>query len=178
MVRLLRPLIARRLRQPKAGAASTLAPNQPRGPFAELVEAFGDLPLAANLRDTIDAAWAPSTLSQQLKALVFAVVARGIGCAPAEHEAVRLAVDAGRTPEQIANDLAHLSGAGLDDLEQAAASLARESIWYRPASLQRHARSIRSRFSRQQFVELVGLTALANAVCRLCVTAEIARQPA
>ena len=44
---------------------------------------------------------------------------------------------------------------------------ARETIWYRPAEIQRQARSVRDRVTAEPFVDLVGTVALANAVCRL-----------
>jgi hypothetical protein len=43
----------------------------------------------------------------------------------------------------------------------------RETVWYRTPSVQRHAHRIRPRFSAEEFLEFVGIAALANAVCRL-----------
>jgi alkylhydroperoxidase family enzyme len=113
-------------------------------------------------------------LSVRLKALVFGVVARGIACPAAERESVRLLVADGMSPDQVDHTLAHLSGAGLDPGEESALALARESIWYQPAPLQRRARTTREHFTREQFVELIGITALANAVCRLSVAVDLA----
>jgi hypothetical protein len=106
-------------------------------------------------------------LSTRTKALVFAVVAHGIGCARCEREAVRLLAAEGLTAAQVEHALAHLGGPELTELECAAAALARESIWYRPAQIQRHLRSIRTLCTREQLVELIGSAALANMVCRL-----------
>jgi alkylhydroperoxidase family enzyme len=170
-----RPLIAGRIRPRRATAPAFLTAEQRSGPFAEFVNALDGLPVAARLRSIIDAAWRDSALSPRVKALIFAVVAHGIACAPAEREAVRLLVAEGVAPQHVPQVLAHLSAPDLDPLEQAAAALARESIWYRPAELQRHARLLRPRFTRQQFVELIGLAALANAICRLAVALELAQ---
>jgi alkylhydroperoxidase family enzyme len=175
-VRLLRPLIAKRVGRRRAAAGEFLRPEQREGPFAEFVNALDGLPAAPRLRAVIDGALGPTALSTRLKALVFAVVARGIACAPAEREAVRLLVAAGMSPDQVEHTLAHLSGSELDPLEQSAVALARESIWYQPAHLQRLARSIRPHFTRAQFAELIGITALANAVCRLAVAVDMAQQ--
>ena len=92
-----------------------------------------------------------------------------------ETEARRLLVEEGQTPEAIDQTLAHLSGAGVSALDAAAATLARESIWVRPAQIQRYARSIRSLFTPEQFIELLGIAALANTVCRLGVAVDIAQ---
>ncbi len=173
-MRLVRPLIARKMRPRRATEQVVLRSEQRRGPFAEIVCALDGLPIAARLRDIIDDAWASSILPRRTKALVFAVVGRGIRCGISEREGIRLLTEEGLSPAEVDDVLAHL-GSGLDEHERAAASLARESIWYRPASLQRHARAIRDRFSRAEFVELIGLTALANMVCRLGITVEMDR---
>jgi alkylhydroperoxidase family enzyme len=175
-VRLLRPLIAPRLRPRRVTQCSPLPPAQRQGPFAEFVNALDGLPAAAHLRAMIDALWGGQGLRPATKALIFAVVARGIGCAPAEREAVRLLIDAGMSADRVESALAHLAGPDLDRVDACAASLARESIWYRPAQLQRHARAIRAQCSREQFVELIGVTALANMVCRLTPALELAHQ--
>lgn len=176
-VRVFRPLIAQILRR-RAAHAIVLSPEQRQGPFAEFVNAFDGLPAAPRLRSVLDQAWRSPALPARVKAFVFAVVARGIACVPAEREAVRLLLAEGMTSEQIEPALAHLAGPDLDPLEQSAVALARESIWYRPAPLQRLARSISTQLTRLQFVELVGATALANAVCRLSVALEPADSPA
>jgi hypothetical protein len=129
------------------------------------------------LRAVIDDAWNSSVLSRPTKALVFAVVARGIGDRSSEEEARRLLGDEGQSPEAIDQALAHLSGPGLAPLDAAAASLARESIWVRPAQVQRLARSIRKVCTAEQFIELIGLAALANLVCRLGIAADLAQSP-
>ena len=175
-IRLLRPLIVLRVRPRRADARNLLTAAQRSGPFAEIVNALDGLPGAARLRDTIDAAWMSPVLSRRTKALVFAVVARGIGCTSCEPEAVRLLAAEGLAPPQIEHALAHLGGPELSQVDCAAAALARESIWYRPAHIQRHLRSIRSLFTREQLVELIGVAALANAVCRLGVAVDIERQ--
>ena len=175
-VRLLRPLIASRVRRRRVAQCPPLPPAQREGPFAEFVNALDGLPAAGHLRAMIDALWGGQSLRPSTKALIFAVVARGIACAPAEREAVRLLIDAGMSADRVQTALAHFAGPDLDRVDACAASLARESIWYRPAQLQRHARAIRAQCTREQFIELIGVTALANMVCRLTPALEMARQ--
>ena len=107
-------------------------------------------------------------------ALIFAVVARGIGCALSEREACALLVAEGLPAHDIESALAHLAAPSLTTLDRAAAALARDSIWPQPAALQRHARTVRPLFTRQQFVDLIGTAALANARCRLAVAVDLA----
>ena len=46
---------------------------------------------------------------------------------------------------------------------------ARETIWYRPAEIQRRARTLLDKLDAAQFVELIGTVSLANAVSRLAI---------
>jgi hypothetical protein len=78
----------------------------------------------------------------------------------------------GMTEQGYEELLAHLSGAELTPAEAALGPLVRETVWYRATSLQRHARRVRPRFSAEEFLEFVGIAALANAVCRLSALAD------
>ncbi len=175
-LRLLRPLIAAYLRPRRAKRPEPLRPAQREGPFAAFVNALDGLPVAPRLRAVIDDAWRSPGLGRRTKGLGFAVVARGIGSPLSEQEAVRLLLGEGMAQAEVDHALTYLSAPDLDPLERAALSLGRESIWYRPAPLQRHLRSIRPLFTRDQFVELIGVAALANMLCRLTVAVDVARQ--
>jgi AhpD family alkylhydroperoxidase len=168
-MRLLRPLItpfAGRMR--RKTAETRLRDDQRQGPFAAVVCALDGLPLAGELRAFIDALWASSVLPARSKALVFGVVARGLGCTAAEREATRLAQEAGVAPADVANALAHLSAPGLAPIEAVALPFARETIWYQPAAIQRRSRAVREALSRAEYVELLVTAAAANMICRLC----------
>jgi alkylhydroperoxidase family enzyme len=175
-VRLLRPLIAVYLRRRLGAHPNHLRPEQRQGPFAAFVNALDGLPVAPRLRTVIDESWSSAGLSRRTKGLIFAVVARGLGCARSEHEALRLLRAEGVAQADLDQALAHLDGPSLDARERAAASLARESIWYRPAHIQRHAAGIRSLFTAEEFVDLLGTVSAANLVCRLGVAVDIAEQ--
>jgi hypothetical protein len=95
------------------------------------------------------------------------VVARGLGCPATEAEAGRLLAAEGWEPAEIEAALAHLGSPRLDPNERALLPVARESIRYEPALIQRRARELRETLGVQPFVEFVGTCALANAVCRL-----------
>jgi alkylhydroperoxidase family enzyme len=176
-VRLLRPLVARMMRPSRTTEQTPLTPAQRQGPFAAIVNALDGLVGAVRLRGVIDAAFDSGVLERRTKALIFAIVARGIGCAVSEAEARRLLAAEGESPAAIEQALSHLSGPGLTAIDAAAAALARESIWVRPAQAQRHLRSLRDLVSAEQFIELIGITALANTVCRLGVVVDIAPPP-
>jgi len=66
--------------------------------------------------------------------------------------------------------LAHLDAPELDPVERLVVPFARETIWYEPAALQRRARALRDRLEVGQFLEAVGVAALANGLCRMAAT--------
>jgi AhpD family alkylhydroperoxidase len=151
----------------RRGRAAPLPAERRTGPFSPAVLALDGLPVALALRDVIDDAWSSSILPLRTKAFVFAVVARGLGSDWAERHARAMLLAEGMTEQGYEEGLAHLSGAELTPTEAAFGPLARETVWYHSASLQRHAQRVRPRFSAEEFLEFVGVAALANAVCRL-----------
>ena len=167
-VRAVLPLAGRFARRRwRRGGPEFLSPERRVGPFADAVNAFDGLPLARGLRQVLDEAWASPLLPQRAKALVFAVVARGLGAPATEREAARLAEAGGLPPDQLEPALAHLAAPGLDPVEALLAPFARETLWYQPAPLQRRGRVLSERLGPGPFLEAVGVAALANMVCRL-----------
>ena len=163
---LVRPFIARRFRLER-GTEDRLSPAECAGPFAYLVQELDGLPAARAIRRVLDEAFASPLLSRAAKALVFAVVARGLGCPLSEGEACELLATDGWAAADVEATLSHLDSPRLDRAERALLPVARESIRYEPARIQRRARELRETLAVEPFVEFVGLCALANAVCRL-----------
>ena len=169
-LRFLGPLFARRFRRRRRRIAVTPTSSAtPAGPFAELVAGLDGLPAAAALRDALDAAWRSEILPARTKGLVFAVIARGLGCPASERESIRLLDAAGMSRDEIDAVLAHLAAPTLSPVERAAAPFARETIRYQPAQIQQRAQAVRDALTREEFIELITVAALANAVCRLGV---------
>lgn len=166
-MRLLRPLIGWHLRRQRKGHHVATLTGPTTGPFQELVAALDGLPAARFQRRVIDEAWASPFLSRRAKALVFAVVARGLGCPLSECEGVRLLEAEGLARRDVEEILSHLASPCLDPVESVIVPFARETIWYRPAEIQRQARRVRDQLTAEQFMDLVGTAGLANAVCRL-----------
>lgn len=165
-LRLIAPLFRLRLRN-RRGTPESLSAAECAGPFAYLVQQLDGLPAARAMRELLDEGFASPYLSPAAKALVFATVARGLGCRLSETEACSQLAAQGWSDADIEAALAHLGSARLDHNEGAVLPLARESIRYEPARIQRHARALREALGVAPFVEFVGLSALANAVCRL-----------
>jgi alkylhydroperoxidase family enzyme len=176
LVRLLRPLVGRLMRSRRSrGAPDVLEPELEMGPFAYLVRALEGLPLARSLRQIVDEAWQSPLLSRRQKGLVVAVIARGLGCSRSEQEAGRLLAEEGLGADEQQPILAHLASPELDPAERVIVPFARETIWYRPASIQRRVRGVQEVLSPPQLLELIGVVSLANMLCRLDIVVDCAR---
>ena len=175
LVRLLRPFVGRlmRFRQSK-GAPDFLEPELDVGPFSYLVRALTGLPLSRSLHQIVDEAWQSPLLSRRVKGLVVAVIARGLGCSLSEQEASRLLAAEGLGATDLQEILTHLASPQLDPVERVIVPFARETIWYRPAPIQRRVRALREVLSGPQFLELIGVVSLANMLCRLDIAVDLA----
>lgn len=176
--RLTRPLMAHGVRalfersQPVA-----LGDDQRQGPYSEIVTALDGLPVAPALRRILDDCFAPRALPERAPALVFAIVARALGCPKSEQEAVRILAERGLGAEATESVLAHLASPELSPQEAVLVPFARDTVWYgQAAPAQRRAREVRDALGdREAFVEAVATVSLANMVCRLAAALEHCR---
>jgi AhpD family alkylhydroperoxidase len=176
VVRLVTPVMrwsGRRRQRRSLARAALLPPERARGPWAYLVGAFDTLSMARTLRETLDAALASPVLPKRAKALIFAVVARGLECAPAAREANDLLESTGMAGYTIESILTHLGGPELTAVENALVPYARSSIRGRPQQLQQRTRALLDVLSQAQLVEAVAVCALANLITRLDVVTEV-----
>jgi AhpD family alkylhydroperoxidase len=150
-----------------------LSPEQRSGPWSYLVCALDGLPAAGVLRTVIDQMWDSPHLTRRAKALVFAVIARGLDSSLAEREATGLIEANGLERGEIEPVLTHLSSPALDPVEAAIVPFARGTIRGRPTQLQERTRALLARLPGEQVVETVGVCALANALCRLSVVTQL-----
>jgi alkylhydroperoxidase family enzyme len=167
LFRLLRPLIARRMRSRPRAPMPPPEPND--GPCARIVAAFGDSPVAHALRTTIDAALGSPVLPRRTKLLLLAVIGRATGCAYAQEEVrAPLAAD-GLAAADLDQILTTLASPRLDERERRLVPFARETVRYQPPAIQRRMREVCRGFTVEETLETVGIVALANEVCRLSV---------
>lgn len=136
-------------------------------PFAATLRGLDGLPAARRLLEILNEAWNSPLLTKRAKALAFAVVARGLESHACEREALRLLAEQGLEPQQVEDILAHLGSPALDAAETTIVRFARETTWYQPAPIQRRARQVHEQLGAAAFLELVGITSLANAIARL-----------
>jgi AhpD family alkylhydroperoxidase len=165
--RLMRPFYARWM-----APFTTRASRVPRSPapvhFGRLIGAYDGTAIGSTLAETINAAWVSPILRARTKALMFAVIARGLGCPVAVGEAEAMLMDSEVDPATRDRALEHLHAPELGETENLLLGFARDTLWYRPAAIQRRARGIRDRLTPAEFIEAVGVCAVANAFGRLC----------
>jgi alkylhydroperoxidase family enzyme len=111
--------------------------------------------------------WASPHLTRRCKLLIHAVIARGLACEACAVEMAGALQGEGLDEPALQSILSHLDAPELDLIERLAVRFARETIWYEPATVQRRARGLREQLSVPQFLELVGVASLANALCRM-----------
>jgi uncharacterized peroxidase-related enzyme len=166
---LLRPLLAHMVRGWRKRGQPASFPAPPGGPFAGLLQRhFEGSPIGPVLAAALEDMWASPILPRHCKALMFAVIGHGLGCTSACAEVAQVLEAEGLQAAVAEQILAHLGRPDMAAEERALLAFARDTIWYEPPQIQQRARELRNRLSTAQFVEAVGVVALANSLCRLC----------
>jgi alkylhydroperoxidase family enzyme len=153
------------------GGGLKLEEHERTGPFSSVVLAFDGLPFARGLRDAIDVTLEDGALRSRTKLMLFAVVARALGCTLTESDAVRLLTTEHHLEEEVVQSvLDHLAAPELDPLESRIVPFARDTVWYNQATpIQHRARELRDEMKLESFLEMVSAISVANMVCRLGV---------
>jgi len=173
-VRLLRPALGVVLRlKTRRGEPTPFSAAERQGPFARIVNGFDGLPLGWSLRTILDEAWDFDAIPRRTKALVAAVIARGLGDRLVLSEARALAHANGVDAKDFDDALAHFTAAGLVEKEKMAIEFACETIWYKPAPMQRRTRTFVDHFETAELLDLVGFASFANLIARLGVFAAL-----
>jgi len=170
--RLLRPFLLRRARFGRR--AHPPAPTRNDGVGADVVAALGASPAAGVLRRAIDAAFASPVLPRRTKLLMLAVIARSLACPRSELDARTALAAEGMAADDVAQTLDHLGSPALDAREALLVPFARETVRCQPVEIQERLRALSSELglSREELLEVVGITALANTLCRASVVVE------
>jgi AhpD family alkylhydroperoxidase len=166
-MRLLRPLIKRVMQKHRSRGKATPLPPVTGLPHARLVSAYAGSPIGAALARLMEGMWASPHLTRRCKLLIFAVIARGLGCEPCASELGGALQRETSDAAALETALTHLESPGLDDGERVLLPFARETIWYEPTALQRRTRALREHLSTEQLIEAIGVAALANGLCRM-----------
>ena len=171
--RLLRPVLTRWFK-PSLKKKTEAPPVPNEGVGAAVVAALGTSPAAGVLRRAIDAALDSPVLPRRTKLLMMAVIARALQCAHCEHDAVTALHAAGVPARDVAQALDHLAAPGLDPREAQLVPFARETVRCSPTDIQQRLRTLAAGLELRvdELLEVVGVTAVGNALCRTSVLLE------
>ncbi len=167
MGRLMRPLIARKIRSFDWVGEEVDVSGDTAFPAA--VNALSGLPAAKALNDAMSGAMASTVLSEDLKILMFAVVARSLECPICEQETGRMAEAIGFTPSEFDRALRELASPRLSREESILLAWTRETIRFQTGTMQRRISEMVDELGEEVMLEAIGVASLANAVVRLAI---------
>jgi alkylhydroperoxidase family enzyme len=130
------------------------------------------LPASRIMKAALDGAFASGVMSRVAKALMFAVVARTLGCPHCEGAASRLLLEEGLAPAEIEHAMATLRSPRLAQREAGLLAWARDTVYYEPSSIQQKSRALDAELGDDALLEAIGVAALANGIVRLAMLLE------
>jgi alkylhydroperoxidase family enzyme len=142
------------------------------GAFGPIVATLVGLPGASMLKAALDGAFASTVLPRSVKALMFAVVARTLGCRHSEAEARRLLESENFSNDEIESTLETLDSTRLAPHEARLLSWVRDTVHYQTSALQNHTRALAEAIGDAAALEAIGVAALANGTVRLAMLLE------
>lgn len=142
------------------------------GPFGTVVAAAAGVPAATIFRTALNGAFASAVIPKATKALMFAVVARTLGCRTSETEARKLAAAEDLTEAEIDSALATLRCARLSQREESLLSWVRDTVYYQLGAIQKKTATLAAEIGTASVLEAIGTAALANATVRLAMLRE------
>lgn len=142
------------------------------GPFGVVVAPLAGLRAGAVMKAALDGSFETGVLSRSAKALMFAVVARTLGCPHCEAAATRLLLEEGLSQSEIDNAMATLRCPRLAQREAGLMAWARETVYYEPSSIQQKTRALGAELGADALLEAIGVASLANGTVRLAMLLE------
>jgi alkylhydroperoxidase family enzyme len=174
LIGLAMPLL-RRLRRnaPQSGhdASATDAPLA-TGAFGPVLATLAGLPAGRVMKTALDGAFASEVLGPKTKGLMFAVIARTLGCPHCEREARRMLADEGLDSAEVDAALATLQTDRLPSDQSELLPWSRDTVSYDTASIQRKTRALAASLGDAKLLEAIGVASLANATVRLAMLLE------
>ena len=167
--KLKRPFTRKEFRASLSYVVSVPYPAEFIGPCAAIIRALDGSPAGAALATVLHGAWNSTITSRRVKALIFAVVARGLSCPACEAEATEVLRAEGWTDSEIDHVLTHLTSKKLDPFEHKVLSFARETVRYQTRRLQELAQNFAKGLKREVVLEVIGLVSYANGLARMSI---------
>ena len=167
--KLKRPFTRKEFRAALSSVVHVPYPAEFVAPGAGILQALEGSPARAALATVLQDAWSSTITSKRVKALIFAVIARGLDCAACEAEATEALRGEGWTDSEIEHLLTHLTSNKLGSFELKVVSFARETVRYQTRRLQELAQDFASGLKREVLLEVVGLASYANGLARMSI---------
>jgi alkylhydroperoxidase family enzyme len=167
--KLQRPFTRKDFRESVSRVLSVPYPAGYSGPGRGILEALKGSPVCAALATILSGAWNSTITTRRVKALIFAVVARGLSCDTCEAEAAQALRGEGWTDAEIEHLLTYLASEKLDPFEQRVLLFARETVRYQTRRLQQLAQDFARGLERDVLLEIIGLIAYANGLARMSI---------
>ncbi len=168
--RVLRPFLARKLRSLALTKVDPL-PEETEY-FPSVVQALSGLPAATLLNEALEGAFSSPVLSQELKILMFAVVASLLECDICQAEARNMSLSQGFTEAEFDSSLSSLASPRLNAQESRILSWTRETVYIQTGAVQKRIRILAQEVSEEVLLEAIGVAALANTTVRLAMLLE------
>jgi alkylhydroperoxidase family enzyme len=167
--RFLRPLIAWKIR---SSGWVNKDPLPEEGPFEGVMKALTGIPSALIISDGLEGVFASKVLSEELKVLMFAVVARSLSCRFCHGTSTQMAMELGFSEEEFEEAISTLTSPRLSVQEQKLLAWTRETVHYQTGPMQKRVKALSQEIDNEVLLEAIGLAALANSVVRLAVLLE------
>ena len=137
------------------------------GPYGAVLAPLAALPGVRILKDALDGTFASDVLDPRTKALMFAVVARTLGCKDCESRATDMLAGQGMKTQDIDMALTNLRAEGLPTAEAGLLPWARATVHYETGRIQQETRTLAATLAEPEMIEAIGVASLANAMVRL-----------
>ena len=142
------------------------------GPFGAVVAPLAGLHAGRIMKAALDGSFEAGGLSRSAKALMFAVVARTLGCPHCEAAAIALLLAEGLSQAEIESAMATLRSPRLTQREAGLLAWARDTVYYEPSSIQQKTRALGAELGADALLEAIGVASLANGTVRLAMLLE------
>jgi alkylhydroperoxidase family enzyme len=168
--RILRPLFARKIRGLALTKVDPLTGESES--FYPVVKALSGLPAASLLNDALNGAFSSNVLSQELKILMFAVVARSLECSFCQAETRNMFLAQNLTESEYDSCLSSLTSPRLNVQEGRILAWTRETVNFQTGVIQKRIRELAQEVDEEVLLEAIGVAALANTTVRLAMLLE------
>lgn len=143
------------------------------GPFGPVLAPLAGLRAGSVMKAALEGAFeSGQLLGRGAKALMFAAVARTLGCPDCEAAATALALGEGLGEADIRGAIATLRSPALPTHQAGLLAWARDTVYYEPSSIQQKTRALGAELGPDALLEAIGVASLANGTVRLAMLIE------